>query len=124
MKENTSKAEKQGQVDEKQQPNKPDKNPGEQQQHNLVELNFVVSGEETVVKTNQNNKLIQAIQEALRQTNNSNARPISDWKVRYNNSPVTKTDGKISEYGFQPDTFIYLSLDSGTGGAGLIIKGF
>lgn len=92
------------------------------QQQNLVELAFVVNGEETKVKVNSNNKLKKAVEDALEQTSNANARPFEDWRVRYNNSLITNIDQKIEEYGFAPGSYINLSLDSGTGGNGTFRK--
>ncbi|GAB3832940.1 DUF2604 domain-containing protein [Pontibacter rugosus] len=91
-------------------------NKDEHQQQNQVSLEFVVSGEETVVTVNVNNKLRKAVEDALQQTGNAGARPFTDWKVRYNDKPITDLDRKIEEYGFSSGNFIRLSLDSGTGG--------
>lgn len=97
-----------------------DKPSGNQGQNNLVELTIVVSGEETTTKANLNNKLRKAIEDALKETGNDQARPFEDWRVRYNDTPITDLDKKIEEYRFAPGVAIYVSVDSGTGGNGTI----
>jgi hypothetical protein len=82
---------------------------------NLIQLRFVVNGEETVVeKVNINQPLKVAAEKALNQTNNT-GRDLSEFQAKYNNNDINLSH-KVEDFRFPPDATIYLSLKIGQGG--------
>ena len=80
-----------------------------------VTLTVIVNGQPTQVEANQNAPLHTIIPKALQQTNNA-GQPPENWELR--DSAGVELDGskKIEDFGFGPDTKLFLNLKAGVGG--------
>ncbi len=80
-----------------------------------VKLVFVVMGEDTDVLINSDVPLLHAVEQALRQTNNT-SRPIGDWEVRNDSGVLLETGPDIGLFDFVHRARIFMSLHVGAGG--------
>lgn len=80
-----------------------------------VALAVVVNGQATVVEANVNAPLHTIIPKALEQTGNT-GQPPDNWELRDAQGTLLDTSQKISSFGFDSDTKLFLNLKAGVGG--------
>ena len=80
-----------------------------------VKVTVVVSGQATVVDTNENSPLEEVIHKALSQTGNE-GQPASNWELRDESGNVLDPHAKVSSLHLTPTSKLFLSVRAGIGG--------
>jgi Protein of Unknown function (DUF2604) len=82
----------------------------------IVQLTFVVNGEEVQVAVAAEAPLHLAVIEALHKSKNT-ARPPEEWELRYETGALIPDQSQpVESYKFPPGTHLYLTLRVGAGG--------
>lgn len=79
-------------------------------------LTVVVNGQAVEVSANENAPLRTIIPEALRESGNL-GQPQDNWELKDAAGNLLPLDKKIEEFGFTPETKLFLSLKAGVAGA-------
>lgn len=83
----------------------------------VVELLFIINGEDFPVEANVNEPLIAPVERALVLSGNTGRRDPREWEVRDSGGVLLEVDRTIKELGLKDRTRLFLSLKVGAGGS-------
>ncbi len=82
-----------------------------------VQVKFVVNGEPIEVAVDPEAPLSTAVQQVLRQSNNT-GRPFADWELRDDRGQLLATDHSFAEHAWLTENnYLYVTIRIGVGGA-------
>lgn len=82
-----------------------------------IDVQIVVSGQPTSIRTNLNQFVEQLVKEALKESGNK-GQPTSEWELRTSDGALIDQALKISAAGILDGTTLFLSPRAGAGGDG------
>ena len=80
-----------------------------------IKLVFIINGQDYPIEANVHAPLIEAVQRALAESNNT-GRPPDEWEVRNASGVLLETNRTLKDLGLDDGARLFLSLRVGAGG--------